>query len=75
MVLCIGEHGGVAIGDLEGDGLPDICVAGHRVAVICMEASGQFKWAAGEESPNRVHRPLCDMDGDGRSHLVADFHP
>ena len=62
--------GGVAIGDLEGDGLPDICVAGHRVAVICMEASGQFKWAAGEEFSQSGAPSMADMDGDGLAEVI-----
>ena len=62
--------GGVAIGDLEGDGSPDICVSGHRIAIICMEADGRFKWAAGEEYAQSGAPAIADMDGDGTGEVI-----
>lgn len=63
-------YGGVAIGDLEGDGSPDVCVGGHAVAVICVEADGTFKWAAGEEVGGNGHPAIADLDGDGSAEVV-----
>ena len=63
-------YGGVAIGDLEGDGRPDVCVGGKTVAVICLEADGTFKWAAGSELGGNGHPAIADMDGDGLAEVV-----
>ena len=69
---------GVAVGDLEGDGSPDVCVAGTTASVVCLEADGSFKWASGA-TPYYVGCPaIADMDGDGRAevifgNLVFDF--
>ncbi|MBN2801131.1 MAG: VCBS repeat-containing protein [Deltaproteobacteria bacterium] len=68
--------GGVAIGDLEGDGSPDICVAGASnpgglsAAVICMEADGSLKWAAGDENYVYGAPAIADMDNDGFAEVV-----
>ncbi len=68
--------GGVAIGDLEGDGSPDICVAGasnpggKEAAVICLEHDGTFKWAAGAENYVYGCPAIADMDGDGLAEVV-----
>ena len=62
--------GGVAIGDLDNDGSPDICTAGVGLAVLCLEADGSFKWAAGS-APSAYGCPaMADMDGDGLSEVV-----
>jgi len=61
---------GVAIGDLEGDGSPDVCTAGSTTSVICLEADGSFKWAAGS-TPYYVGAPaIADMNGDGRAEVI-----
>jgi hypothetical protein len=64
---------GVAIGDLEGDGVPEVCTAAVGASVICFEVYTQgavFKWAAGTE-PYYVGAPaFADMDGDGRSEVI-----
>jgi hypothetical protein len=39
--------GGVAVADLEGDGRPEILVAGMEASVLAIEANGNLKWAGG----------------------------
>ena len=68
--------GGVAIGDLEGDGFPDICVAGaydaggDYASVICMEGDGTFKWAGGDETYVYGCPAIADLDGDGYAEVA-----
>mgnify|MGYP000941542539 CR=1 FL=1 len=61
---------GVAIGDIDADGSPEVCVASVSPAVLCLEADGSFKWAAGAE-PSYVGCPaIADLDGDGRAEVI-----
>lgn len=65
--------GGVAIGDLEGDGVPEVCTAAVGASVVCMEIYNQgpvFKWSGGTE-PYSVGCPsFADMDADGLSEVI-----
>jgi hypothetical protein len=63
--------GGVAVGDLEGDGQPDVCVAGSNVAIICVEGDdGSFKWANGAQSLAYGAPSIADLDADGTAEVV-----
>ncbi len=64
---------GVAIGDLEGDGIPEVCVAGVESSVVCMEVYTQgpvLKWASGSEPYGYGCPSMADMDGDGLSEVI-----
>lgn len=64
------SSGGVAIGDLDGDGTPEVCTAGIQQAVVCLNNDGSLKWASGPE-PSYVGCPaIADMDGDGLAEVV-----
>ena len=67
--------GGVALGDLEGDGRVDICVAAYGfmfavTAVICLEADGTPKWV-GDGTTRHYGAPvIADMDGNGSAEVI-----
>lgn len=65
-------HGsaGVAIGDFEADGAPEVCVAGMEVAVICLHADGSLRWASGTGVYGYGFPAFADLDEDGRSELI-----
>jgi len=63
--------GGVAVGDLEGDGRPEICVASPDAALLCLDGpSGAYRWAAGGELNAYGHPAIADMDGDGAAEVI-----
>jgi hypothetical protein len=63
--------GGVAIGDLEGDGTIEVCVPGIADAVVCLNGvDGSFKWSAGTERAGYGCPSIADMDGDGLAEVL-----
>ena len=75
-VLTPGGHaingaGGVALGDLNGDGAVEACVSGASTAVVCVNgADGSFYWAGGTEV-NRYGCPaIADLDADGLAEVI-----
>lgn len=63
--------GGVAIGDLDADGRPEVCTSGAAVSVICVDgASGALVWAAGSAVNGYGAPALADLDGDGFSEVI-----
>ncbi len=64
------SSGGVAIGDIDADGLPEVCTAGVEAAVVCLKADGTLKWAGGTEMSYIGCPAFADVDSDGMSEVV-----
>ncbi|WP_461113623.1 VCBS repeat-containing protein [Spirosoma jeollabukense] len=73
--------GGVAVGDLNNDGLEDIYFSGNMVPNQLYLNKGSFKFAdvtaaagvAGREGPWRTGVSMADVNGDGRLDLFVCY--
>ena len=74
-------HGNVALGDLDADGVPEVCVVTVDASVACVNLNGtptptvKFVVAADGVSTSPEHASMgppaiADMDGDGDGELV-----
>ncbi len=61
---------GVALGDLDGDGVAEVCTAGTQYAVVCLDNLGNLKWAAGSELSYIGSPAIADLDGDGLAEVI-----
>ena len=64
---------GVAIGDIDADGIPEVCVAGMEVSVLCLTNTGAFKWAGGAVPYAYGAPAMGDIDGDGQSEVIFGY--
>lgn len=60
----------VAIGDLDGDGVPEVCASGYLAGVVCLSNTGELLWQAGAETYPYGGPSLADLDGDGSSEVI-----
>ena len=64
------SSGGIALGDLDGDGTVEVCTAGTQYAVVCLDGAGNLKWAAGAEVSYIGSPAIADLDGDGLAEVI-----
>ena len=63
--------GSPAIGDLDGDGRPEVCTAAVEAAVMCVRGKdGALAFAGGTETYAYGAPALHDIDGDGVSEVI-----
>ena len=63
--------GGVALGDLNGDGRVEACVPGTSVSVVCLNGTdGSFFWAGGTETSTYGCPSIADLTGDGQAEVI-----
>lgn len=72
----IGSPRSVAIGDLTGDGRPELVVAGEQTSVSVLRNVGGGNFSAGALKPTGAagvarHVALAQLNGDGRLDLLA----
>ena len=59
-----------AVGDIDGDGIPEIVVPADDDRVHCFNNDGTLRWT----SPSIIHNgsiTLADLDGDGKSEILS----
>jgi hypothetical protein len=60
---------GIAIGDIDGDGIPEIVAARVGGGVVALSNTGEVKWLTNAEpTPNPS---IADLDGDGNPEVLA----
>ena len=68
----VSRQGGSAIGDLEGDGSPDIVTIAQDGETIALERDGTVKWVyAGTLTSKYSYPSLADLDADGDVEVVV----
>ncbi|HMV67252.1 MAG TPA: FG-GAP-like repeat-containing protein [Myxococcota bacterium] len=60
----------IAAGDIDGDGLPEICTVRESGQVACFENDGAFKMALAGSSNSWGGPSLADLDGDGSVEII-----
>ncbi|HKC24695.1 MAG TPA: VCBS repeat-containing protein [Thermoanaerobaculia bacterium] len=71
---------GIAVGDLNGDGLDDVAFADdsqHRIRIFFQKPDGSFEELASDLEPTYVNHGtalrIADVDGDGRKDIVLMY--
>jgi hypothetical protein len=68
-------YGGVAVGDLDGDGRPDVVWGGHGGGLWVASNLGDFRFRLDSKNlPGRMSTravAVGDLDGDGRNDILA----
>jgi hypothetical protein len=64
-----------AVGDLDGDGRPELVLAGESTAIVEAGAAALLEFRAIEAAAGLRDAVVIDVDGDGRRELVGYLHP
>ncbi len=67
----VGGTSSVALGDLEGDGSPDIVAVSTGGDILAFEADGSTKWVYDTSKSQYIAPFIADMDGDGLAEVTA----
>ena len=60
-----------AVGDIDGDGVPEVVVAGNDGVVTAWTTDGRVRWSTQVGGPVLSSPTLADVNGDGRRDVVV----
>ncbi len=67
-----------AVGDIDGDGLPEILVFTNTLNLLAFENDGSLKWKSAETTtvynPGRSAITIADIDADGLPEILIGHH-
>jgi len=62
----------VAVGDIDGDGKPEVAAGSYAGLLCVLDSAGRLKWQATLDESSAVSAvAIGDLDGDGRAEVVA----
>lgn len=64
-------NGGLAVGDIDSDGAPEIVAISESLDVLAFENDGTFKWRAERPIGRLAHPALADLDRDGSPEVIV----
>ncbi|MFK7927986.1 MAG: FG-GAP repeat domain-containing protein, partial [Myxococcota bacterium] len=64
--------GGIAMADVDGDGITDIVGFGADGTVRAVDATGRVLWSGGRVTTTYPQATVADLDGDGNPEVIAD---
>jgi len=74
----VDNSGGVAVGDIDGDTLPEIVAARHPDGTVAFENDGTLKWESEDpdqdtlmDSCTAMQPSIADLDADGIAEVIA----
>ena len=71
----INSASGIAIGDIDADGSPDLILPSYDGSLLALEHDGTLKWASSAVDVGRYSYPsITDMDGDGSPEIIVNAH-
>ena len=64
-------YGGISVGDVNGDGKPEVIVGDKSTTTYCLTADGAEIWKTEPQGAGTWFSPtIADIDGDGRQEIV-----
>jgi len=60
-----------AIGDVDGDGRPEILVGGERTPILWVSLQGEVERKIGQGKPVGSSPLICDLNGDGTGEILV----
>ena len=68
---CLQVYGGISVGDVNGDGKPEVIVGDKSSTTYCLTADGEEMWKTDPQGAGTWFSPtIADIDGDGRQEIV-----
>lgn len=68
--LGVNETEGIAVGDVDGDGVPEMAV-NTWAQLVLLDANGETRWSVPSANPEYGSVAMADLDADGAYEVIA----